>query len=632
MISPALFRPCPGQTVFRSRNASLEFRVRRQLDDIRASCSDAACSSVVRTTNSAASAATASPCRTHPRLVQRWRTERITGASHATSATTLATTPSTTRHQDGSTSAHRLRQSPDRARPVPERRDDRDRGRRIHRAIDGSHEVQRVLLCGRADPHPLRAGVDDLDLHRHVRHRRDGRQRSLGTHRRHLVRGHGDRHRTGREHAGVLACMCEGWHVGGLPTVKGGAPDFRTDTTAPTPNPSTGSGVANSTTQITWTINAAADTGGVGLHATPYSFDNGATWQAGNTLVQSGLTANTQYSKTIRVRDALGNLTTAATISRYTLPAAPTGLTGTPGWTLADGYRDSLAWTAPAGGAALYVVRWSADGYAGSQGLSAGTARVQQFLAANTSYTYKVCAANADGAAQTTCSGHRDRPRHRPAPPPPSRRAPSPTRDTTLHLHARRRSDVTRSTLWAPIPDCTSLRRSRDPARVPDQVSRPPEGPRLLVLGESSTLQVRGAPSTCTALTGNGRSSVVISVDFGSIPLGSRGARPARPTASTHSHGTDLRRHRLRALRLRDRPHQRQYAGPLHALRHRWLATRQLRRRVVRQRLRLLRPAAINLESRLGRWHQVGGVQHQLRTHPHHRRRVHRQHRNSTTP
>ena len=71
---------------------------------------------------------------------------------------------------------------------------------------------------------------------------------------------------------------------------------------------------------------------GVGLHATPYSFDNGVTWQAGNTLVQSGLTANTQYSKTIRVRDALGNLTTAATISRYTLPAAPTGLGATAGW------------------------------------------------------------------------------------------------------------------------------------------------------------------------------------------------------------------------------------------------------------------------------------------------------------
>jgi len=96
------------------------------------------------------------------------------------------------------------------------------------------------------------------------------------------------------------------------------------DFTAPTPNPPTGSANADSTTQITWTATVASDSGGSGLDSSPYSFDNGGTWQVSNTFVKSDCAPNTQYTKTIKYRDAAGNQTSGTCISKYTLPAAPT--------------------------------------------------------------------------------------------------------------------------------------------------------------------------------------------------------------------------------------------------------------------------------------------------------------------
>ena len=94
------------------------------------------------------------------------------------------------------------------------------------------------------------------------------------------------------------------------------------DITAPTPDPSTGLSAANVVYQITWTINAATDSG-IGLHATPYSFDNGISWASVNVLTESSLIANTQYSKQIKARDAAGNTTTAGTLTCYTLSLSP---------------------------------------------------------------------------------------------------------------------------------------------------------------------------------------------------------------------------------------------------------------------------------------------------------------------
>ena len=94
------------------------------------------------------------------------------------------------------------------------------------------------------------------------------------------------------------------------------------DATAPTPNPSTGSAAADSTIQITWTINSATDSVS-GLPASPYSFDNGSTWQIGTTYVRNSLTANTQYTQTLKAKDTAGNQTTAGTVNKYTLSKAP---------------------------------------------------------------------------------------------------------------------------------------------------------------------------------------------------------------------------------------------------------------------------------------------------------------------
>src|SRR5690606_23622939 len=89
----------------------------------------------------------------------------------------------------------------------------------------------------------------------------------------------------------------------------------------PTPNPA-GTASAQSATQITWRVVGAADTQ-AGLHISPYSFDNGNNWQAADSYVRNGLSANTQYSQTVVLRDAVPNLTTPNTVTARTLALAP---------------------------------------------------------------------------------------------------------------------------------------------------------------------------------------------------------------------------------------------------------------------------------------------------------------------
>ncbi len=129
------------------------------------------------------------------------------------------------------------------------------------------------------------------------------------------------------------------------------------DTTPPTPNPATGSASNVKRNAITWNITVSTD-GGVGLHSLPYSFDNGATWQASNLLTDNGLNCGTQYIKTIVTRDALDNRTTAGSISQYTLDC---GISGTvsftqtpPAFTYQTGA--TFAWNAVSG-ATSYLVQ-----------------------------------------------------------------------------------------------------------------------------------------------------------------------------------------------------------------------------------------------------------------------------------
>jgi fibronectin type 3 domain-containing protein len=100
------------------------------------------------------------------------------------------------------------------------------------------------------------------------------------------------------------------------------------DTTAPLPNPSTATAAVLSATQVTWTAGAASDAG-AGLHASPYSFDGGTTWQATVDLVQGALAPNTAYTRQVRTRDVLGNQTSAGAVTATTLPSAP-GISSVP--------------------------------------------------------------------------------------------------------------------------------------------------------------------------------------------------------------------------------------------------------------------------------------------------------------
>ncbi len=94
------------------------------------------------------------------------------------------------------------------------------------------------------------------------------------------------------------------------------------DLTPPTPNPPVAGGHQVYLSSITWNAGAPADSIS-GLHAQPYSFDNGATWQAGASSATAGLQPDMLYGKTLKYRDAAGNITSGQAVSTYTLAAVP---------------------------------------------------------------------------------------------------------------------------------------------------------------------------------------------------------------------------------------------------------------------------------------------------------------------
>jgi len=98
------------------------------------------------------------------------------------------------------------------------------------------------------------------------------------------------------------------------------------DLTAPAPNPPNGYYTVSSSSSIIWYFYTMTD-GGSGLNATPYSFDGGSTWQASNSYQQTGLNCGTNYSVTLRARDAVGNMTSTRTLSASTLTCDSTGPT-----------------------------------------------------------------------------------------------------------------------------------------------------------------------------------------------------------------------------------------------------------------------------------------------------------------
>jgi PKD repeat protein len=83
----------------------------------------------------------------------------------------------------------------------------------------------------------------------------------------------------------------------GNSTTKCSSP-YQIDKTAPT---ATLSADTSTCEQITWTISGASDSLS-GLHSTPYSFDNGSTWQSSNTYTET-ITGGGSSTITAKVRD-----------------------------------------------------------------------------------------------------------------------------------------------------------------------------------------------------------------------------------------------------------------------------------------------------------------------------------------
>ena len=81
----------------------------------------------------------------------------------------------------------------------------------------------------------------------------------------------------------------------------------KVDTSVPTIANVTGNPTSWTNQNVTLTVNATDS--GSGLNASAYSFDNGATWQAGNTKTYSS-----NQTVTIKVRDAVGNISSATSV------------------------------------------------------------------------------------------------------------------------------------------------------------------------------------------------------------------------------------------------------------------------------------------------------------------------------
>lgn len=112
--------------------------------------------------------------------------------------------------------------------------------------------------------------------------------------------------------------------------------NYTNDTTAPTVTNVTGNPTSWTNNNVTLTVNGAADnSGGAGLHATPYSFSttkDSYSWQSGNTK-----TFSSNCTVYVYVRDKLGNirLVSTQTINKIdkTKPSAPTVTGNAAEWT-----------------------------------------------------------------------------------------------------------------------------------------------------------------------------------------------------------------------------------------------------------------------------------------------------------
>jgi chitinase len=186
------------------------------------------------------------------------------------------------------------------------------------------------------------------------------------------------------------------------------------DTTAPT-TPGTLSSPSKTTTTVALSWGASTDTGGSGL-AGYNVYRNGATTPTaqttGTTFTDTGLTANTAYTYTVRARDGAGNLspnsnqisvTTNSTGSTDTTPPTTPGTLSSPGKTSSS---ISLSWGASTdtGGSGLAGYNVYRNGATTPTAQTTATSYTDSGLAGNTAYTYTVKAR--DGAGNLSAASN----------------------------------------------------------------------------------------------------------------------------------------------------------------------------------------------------------------------------------
>jgi chitinase len=179
------------------------------------------------------------------------------------------------------------------------------------------------------------------------------------------------------------------------------------DTTPPT-TPANLTSPSKTTTSISLSWGASTDAGGSGLAGYNVYRNGSATPTAqttGTTYTDTGLTANTAYTYTVRARDGAGNLspnsnqisvTTNANSSDTTAPTVPANLTSPSRTTTSI----SLSWGAStdAGGSGLAGYNVYRNGSATPTAQTGtGTSYTDTGLAPNTTYTYRVRARDGAG-------------------------------------------------------------------------------------------------------------------------------------------------------------------------------------------------------------------------------------------
>ena len=241
------------------------------------------------------------------------------------------------------------------------------------------------------------------------------------------------------------------------------------------------------------TLNWTAPSGPITRY--DYSQDGGTWTSTGGTstsYIVKNLTNGTQYAFRVRAVNSGGNGAASASVTgtpmkAVTAPAAPTGLTATPG----DG-KITLNWTAPSGPITHY--EYSQNGGAWTSTSSTGTTYIVTNLTNGTQYAFRVRAVNSVGdgtaSASTTATPVLG------APPPNPDNTPLPLVETnppTIGSLTVKRTDNPTVTLSWSIPTTVNA-----PAIIEYQYS----------IDAGQTWTSTGSRNTAITITGDGASSL----------------------------------------------------------------------------------------------------------------------------